>query len=158
VFGLFKSASFQDPLLGELVRSRGYWRGTLALEGCPTALALAGTRAAPDAAAIAAARALTTQFTAWRPAIGTALFEHYAPYAEAVAAGEYQEDSDAFPRMASPLDVWPHARLEYVSIAPLDGVLTTELGYLTAWDEEHTLGVRFAGDRFVALCGSVLRP
>ena len=158
MFGLFKSAPFSDPVLGALVRSRGYWRGTLPLDAGPTTLALAGTRNAPDAGALAEARALARRFPAWRPAIDTALFEHYAPYAEALAAGELPEPDEDIPRIASPAEVGSHARLEYVSIAPLDGVLVTELGYLTAWDEEHTLGVRFAGERFVELCGSVLRP
>lgn len=47
---------------------------------------------------------------------------------------------------------------EFVAISPLDGSLTTELGYTTAWDEEHTLGARFAGGTFIELCGSVLPP
>jgi len=48
--------------------------------------------------------------------------------------------------------------LVFVSVTPLDGVLTTELGYTTAWDEEHTLGVRFQSGKFIELCGSVLPP
>ncbi|WP_295506892.1 hypothetical protein [Accumulibacter sp.] len=43
-------------------------------------------------------------------------------------------------------------------MTPLDDALTTELGYMTSWDEEHTLGARFQGDRFIELCGSVLPP
>jgi hypothetical protein len=33
MFGLFKSPPYLDPQLGELTRSCGHWRGTLALEG-----------------------------------------------------------------------------------------------------------------------------
>ena len=158
MFGLFQSAHFSDPLLGELIRSRGLWRGTLQLDSGSTLLALAGTRAAPDPAAVAAAREVKGRLPAWCPAIEAALFEHYQPYAEAVAAGEFSEASESFPNITSPTGVWPYASLEFVSISPLDGFHTTELGYTTAWDEEHTLGARFADGTFIELCGSVLLP
>jgi hypothetical protein len=48
--------------------------------------------------------------------------------------------------------------LVFVSVTPLSGLLTTELGYTTAWDDEHTLGARFQSGRFIELCGSVLPP
>jgi hypothetical protein len=158
MFGLFKSAPFPDPTLGELVRSRGLWRGTVRLDSGLTPLALAGTRTAPDPAALAAARELPTRLVAWRRAIATALFEHFEPYAESLAMGEIQATDEPLPGIALPSEVWPHVCLQYICIAPLDGSLTTELGYATAWDEEHTLGARFQGSTFVELCGSVLRP
>jgi hypothetical protein len=107
---------------------------------------------------VAAARGLKAQLPAWRSTIETALFEHYEPYAQAIAAGEFPEASESFPNIAAPAGVWPHASLEFISISPLDGSLTTELGYTTAWDEEHTLGARFVGGTFTELCGSVLPP
>ena len=97
-------------------------------------------------------------FASWRPAIEQALFEHYEPYAEAIAGGELPSPSDALPQIAVPADVWSHVSLVFVSVTPLGGVLTTEFGYTTAWDEEHTLGARFQSGRFIELCGSVLRP
>jgi hypothetical protein len=97
-------------------------------------------------------------FASWRPAIEHALFEHYEPYAEAVSAGELPSPGDALPRIAAPSDIWPHVSLVFVSVTPLSGLLTTELGYTTSWDEEHTLGARFQSGKFVELCGSVLRP
>jgi hypothetical protein len=158
MLGLFKSARFSDPTLGEFVRSGGLWRGAIRLDSGLTPLALAGTRAAPDPAALAVAREVPTQFVAWRRAIETALFEHYEPYAESLAAGEIPATDESLPSITSPAEVWQHVSLEYVCIAPLGGSLTTEFGYTTAWDEEHTLGVRFQGGVFVELCGSVLRP
>ena len=158
MFGLFKSVAFSDPLLGELVRSRGAWRGTLQLDSGPTKLVLTGPRATPDPAALAAARELKHQLPSWRSAIQTALFEHYAPYAQAVEEGEYPETDASFPTIVVPNDVWQHVCLTFISIAPLGGVMTTELGYLTAWDEEHTLGARFVDGSFVELNGSVLPP
>jgi hypothetical protein len=61
-------------------------------------------------------------------------------------------------RIVTPGDVWSHVSLVFVSVTPLGGVLTTELGYSTAWDDEHTLGARFQSGRFIELCGSVSRP
>jgi len=157
MFGLFKAQPFIDPQLGELVRSRGLWRGTIdvgSTVGVP--LAVAGTRGAPDPTALAAARDLTTQFQAWRPAIEFALFGHYEPYAEALAAGELPHPSAPVPKLSSPSHVWPHVSLVFVSVEPLTGTLTTELGYVAAWDEEHTLGARFQGGKLIELCGSTV--
>jgi hypothetical protein len=46
-------------------------------------------------------------------------------------------------RIVMPADWWSHVSLVFVSVATLSGLLTTELGYATAWDDEHTLGARF---------------
>jgi hypothetical protein len=157
LFGLFKSPPFHDPGLGELVRSRGLWRGLLTVEaGVSAPLALSGTRTEPDARALAAARDVAQAFPSWRPAIEQALFEHYEPYGEAVTAGDLALPSEV--RIAAPKDVWSHVSLVFVSVTPLSGSLTTELGYATAWDDEHTLGARFQSGNFIELCGSVLRP
>ena len=159
MFGLFKSPPFRDPKLGELVRSRGLWRGSLTIEaGVSTPLMLSGTRTEPHAPALAAAREVTKAFASWRPAIEQALFEHYEPYGEMVTAGELPPPSEALPRLAAPGDVWSHVSLVFVSVTPLSGLLTTELGYTTAWDDEHTRGVRFQSGEFIELCGSVLPP
>jgi len=159
MFSFFKSASFRDPLLGEFRHSRGQWRGSLTLEGgAIVPLMLAGTRAEPDAQAIAVARTLANAFASWRPAIASALFEHYRPYAEALAAGELPPPSEPLPSIKTSSQVWPHVSLAFVSVTPLEGVLTSEFGYTTAWDEEHTLGARFQEGKFLELCGSVLPP
>ena len=159
MFSLFKSPPFHDPQLGELVRSRGFWRGSLTIEaGVSAPLTLSGTRTQPRAEALAAAREVPQAFGSWRRAIEQALFEHYEPYAEAVSAGELPSPSEALARIVTPGDVWSHVSLVFVSVTPLGGVLTTELGYTTAWDDEHTLGARFQSGRFIELCGSVLSP
>jgi hypothetical protein len=159
MFGLFKSPQFHDAQLGELARSRGYWRGSLTLAGRTSVpLALSGTRSEPDAHAVAVARDVATQFGMWRPTIEKALFEHYGPYADALAAGALPPASETFPSITAPHQVWPYVSLAFVSVTPLDGVLTTELGYTPAWDAEHTLGARFRSGKFIELCGSVLPP
>lgn len=159
MFNFFKSPTFLDPVLGELVRSRGHWRGTLELtRESIMPLILAGSRAQPEPRAVAIARTLRDELAAWRPSIEVALFEHYQPYAEAVAAGELSLSGEPPPVIRSPGEVWPHVSLVFVSILPLDGVLTVELGYTMAWDEEHTLGARVQDGTVLELCGSVLPP
>lgn len=158
MFGLFRSAPFSDPSLGTLVRSRGLWRGTVHLDSRATPIAVAGPRSAPDPVALAAAREVQGRMANWRPAIEAALFDHYEPYAEASVAGSDAVEGVGALRIDSPADVWAHASLEFVSVLPMNGTIVTELGYATAWDEEHTLGVRFADGAFVELCASVLPP
>ena len=104
------------------------------------------------------AREVPAQFASWRPSIEQALFEHYEPYAEALAAGEVPPESEAFPSIHAANQVWPHVSLVFVSVTPLDGNLTTEFGLTTGWDEEHTLGARFQSGQLLELCGSVLPP
>ena len=81
MFGLLKSPPFHDPMLKELVRSRGLWRGSLTVEaGVSAPLTLSGTRTGPNAQALVAAREVAQAFASWRPAIKRSLFEHYEPY------------------------------------------------------------------------------
>lgn len=159
MFGLFKSPSFDDPQLGALIRSRGLWRGTLNLEpSLRVPLAITGPRSGPDPQALEAARQISASYPAWEPTIAAALFEHLEPYAQDVADGDLAAPEGGLPKIDSPDDVWPHVTLVFAAVTPLAGVLTTELGYTTAWDEEHTLGARFQSGEFVGLCGSVLAP
>lgn len=145
--GLFGSADFDDAVLGRLKRSGGVWRGTADIGGRPgVPLLLFGSMRAPDAAALEAARALTGSFEDWRPAIETALFDHYTPYAEAGVD---------VPMMSSPGEVWGHVSLQSAAIVKMGGRVTTELVYAAAWDEEHLLGARFQAGQFLELCGSV---
>jgi hypothetical protein len=95
------------------------------------------------------ARSIPAEYASWRPAIERALFEHLAPYAEAVAAGEIDTPPSPLPAIEVPSSVWPYVRVEFVQVAPLDGQLTVEIGYRVAWDEEHTLGARIRGGQLV---------
>ena len=156
MFGLFESPPFADPQLGEFRRSRGRWRGTVPLGDAAVPLVLGGSREAPDAEALTLARTIPAAFPAWRADLAQALFEHYEPYAESVAAGE--AEGSGTPGVGAPAAVWPHAHAEYVQVAPLDGALTIEIGYRVDWDEEHTLGARVREGRLIELNGSVLRP
>jgi len=154
--GFFKSPSVDDPVLGRLDRSRGLWRGALMLAAdAPTPLALFGSSAEPDPAARAAARELTTSFSAWSPLIEQALHEHFIPYGEASA----EEDPSAGTKtlaIARADQVWAHVSLHSVAVIRLDDVVTTELVYAAAWDDDHLLGARFQSGSFIELCGSVV--
>lgn len=157
MLGWFKSPTFDDPQLGPLTRTGGCWRGSIALAaapGGPVPLAVSGPRTEPDTEALSAAKALIADFATLRREMEAALFEHYGPYADATGT----DGTPTALRIESPADVWPHVSLAFVSIVPLDGQLTTELGYNAAWDDEHMLGVRFRSGVFLELCGSVLPP
>lgn len=143
---LFGSSPFVDPELGEFRRARGLWRGTLSLNGDPIPLALSGPRAGPDLAAVEVAREIASGYPSWRPAIETALFEHYEPYAEEGVT------------IGAAADVSSHANVVFVSVTPLDGQPVVEIGYEVAWDEEHTLGARIRDGQLLELSGSVLAP
>jgi hypothetical protein len=86
------------------------------------------------------------------------LFDHYSPFAEVVAAAELDALSAELPAIDAAASVWFHTTLVFIQVTPLSGVLTVEIGYRVAWDEEHTLGARFRGGRLLELCGSVLAP
>lgn len=159
MFGLFKSQPFRDTQLGEFVRSRGHWRGSLSLDANTAApLVLGGDRSQPDPRALSLARDLPQLLQRLRPTIAQALYEHYQPYAEALAEGEAPPPTSGLPPIASPADVWPNVALLFASVTPLDGALTAEVGYSVAWDEEHTLGARIRDGELLELCGSVLAP
>ncbi len=154
MFGPFTSKAFRDGQLGYFRRSRGYWKGDLALAPRGTFhLSLIGDREAPDPLGLRLAKELQERFTILMPNIQRGLFEHYAPYKEAVAAGE--ETGSPCPSIANPEDVWPHVTPAHVLIEPLGGVPTIEIAFRVAWDVEHTVGARFQDWQFVELNGSV---
>ncbi|MES2711651.1 MAG: hypothetical protein V4653_08730 [Pseudomonadota bacterium] len=146
MFGLFRAPVVEDPAIGPLKHARGHWRGTLAIGGVPTPLALFSSRSAPDEAALAAARLIQPSYDGWKPAIAQALFEHLEPYT----------DRAGTPAHSQPGDVWAQVTLDSVAVIRLGGILTTDLVYAVAWDEEHLVGARFQSGRFIELCGSVL--
>jgi hypothetical protein len=158
MFGLFQSPPFSDALLGELRRTGGIWRGTVGLGNVRVPLAIHGPRSSPDPQALEIARAVLSSYPEWRNLIAAAMFEHYAPYAEAVAAGELEPPAQGLPRITQPEEVWPHTSVEFVAVVPLDGTLSVEIGYRVAWDEEHTLGARLRNGQLIELNGSVLPP
>lgn len=157
MFKLFKAAVYEHPKLGQLQRVRGMWRGTIEVaQAVP--LALSGNRKEPDAEAIEAACALPLLMPQWQPIVARALFDHYASGLHAYRTGECDGRDEAFPSIGTAGGVWDHVSLLFVAITRLDGIMTTELGFGTQWDVEHTLGARFANKQFVELNGSVLPP
>lgn len=157
---LFRSTIVADPQLGELRRRCGKWRGTIALSDAPhVPLAIAGSRAKPDVDALDVAYTLAARYPLWQPQIAAELFsQHYAPHAEAVAAGELEHLGSKLPEIDDPAGVWPHVQPVFVAVGPLFGELMVEIGYQVAWDDEHTLGARLRDGQLVELNGSVLPP
>lgn len=150
MFGLFQSASIQDAVLGELRHRRGYWRGTIHLAAQTVPLLIAGSKAQPDAGALALARALPAQYAGCKPVIAQALFEHYEPYRD--------DEANGVPKLSDASQVWPQVQLVHVLVDAVDKAMTVELGYTAAWDEEHTLGARFTDGKLLELNGSVMLP
>lgn len=145
MFGLFKTATFQDQELGALTRSGGQWKGRIALgQHGSVDLSLSGGRQSPDLASLALGRELPARYAALVPQIQSSLFEHYEPYRDADSAGELPPSGDPFPKIERAEDVWPHVFAEWVRVEPLrgspkDGPIV-EIAYRVAWDEEHTVG------------------
>jgi hypothetical protein len=162
MFGIFKTATFEDGRLGVLTRSRGCWRGSITLgQHGMVELNLSGGRESPDAEGLALAHELPARYEALCPAIQASLFEHYEPYREeADSAGEHTELFELVSKIQHAEDVWPHVVAQWVRIeslqgAPQDGP-TIEIAYRVAWDEEHTVGARIQDWRLWELCGSVV--
>jgi hypothetical protein len=157
MFGLFKSEPFLDADLGELRRSGRYWKGSLELAPCGTfRLVLTGSGKAPDPTALRLSKELPVRFRSLMREMQAGLFEHYAPYKEAVDAGE--ETGSPCPQIASAEAVWPHVTPSHVLVEPIRGVQTVEIAFRAAWDEEHTLGARFQNWKLIVLNGSVREP
>jgi len=132
------------------------WRGSIALlPGTKVPLAIVGSADGPAPEALSMAKELAARLPSWQADIEKALFEHYEPYAEALASGELKHRGDPLPTITSPSDVWRLISWVEASIIPVDGELATELQATVPWDEEHTLGLLFSRGKFCALCGSV---
>ena len=157
MFGFFRTLPVTDAELGVLSHSRARWRGQLVLEGGSVPLDIAGGRDAPDPQALALARGLPAAWSRHRDALAQALMAHYAPYQEAIAAGEEDPPIDPLPVVVRPSDVWPFVKLLSASVAPIDRKLVAEVALATAWDDEHTLGARFDASSFLELNGSILQ-
>jgi hypothetical protein len=52
--------------------------------------------------------------------------------------------------------VWGFVSPAHVRVEPLGNLITVEIAFSVAWDEEHTVGARFQGWTFVELNGSVI--
>lgn len=62
MWSLFKPPRFSDPLLGEFLRSRRYWRGAVKLDDSVVPLILAGDRTEPNLSALVLARSFEIEF------------------------------------------------------------------------------------------------
>lgn len=157
---LRRPAPVTDAQLGKLRFSFGFevcmWRGFIALApGTEVPLAIVGNVDGPAPEALSIARELPSRLASSRADIEKRLFEHYEPYAEALASGELKHQGEPLPSIKSPEDIWPLISWVNVSILPIDGELAIELHVTIPWDEEHTLGLFFSQGTLCALCGSV---
>jgi hypothetical protein len=161
MFGLFKTSTYDDDRLGLMTRSRGHWKGSLALgRQSKIELHLSGGRESPDPVCLALAHALPARYDALLPQIQASLFAHYEPYRDADSAVEFPERSESFTKIERAEDVWPQVLAEWVRIQPLRGSPqdgpVIEIAYRVSWDEEHTVGARIQDWKVWELCGSVV--
>jgi hypothetical protein len=154
----FLRRRYDDPLLGSLTGTWGGWRGQIVLgSGLAVPLVLAANvvhSATPGERRLQLARELTVRYAELVPAVERALFEHYAPYGEAIAAGD-EPPHPRVPLLTHPEQVRPFVSTVRVLIAPIGHVETVEIAYRAAWDDEHTLGARFQDWQLVELNGSI---
>jgi hypothetical protein len=159
MFGLFKTKDFQHPEFGVFSWDRGCWRGQCSLaDGAPVPLIISGSRKGPDHAAFAHAARLGDDLQQVESKLKQALFEHHLPYAEALQRGDLTLESGPFPAVSDADQALALAEVDAVLILELDGELATEVCYRVPWDEEHILGARFRGPRWIELCGSSGMP
>lgn len=83
MFGIFGKVTATDPVLGELKRAKGQWRGTTTLSGAIVPLAISGSDQSPDPNAVDAVRRLQAKFEELQRQIVAAIFEHYEPCGQA---------------------------------------------------------------------------
>jgi hypothetical protein len=153
-FGLFKSKPYQDSEFGELIRSRGHWKGKIALTPSGTfSFSLAGDHNAPHLNALRLLRELRERFRSLVPDIERGLFEHYLPYKEALDAGI--ELSNPLTQITNSIEVWEHVEPAHVLIEPLNGQWRVEIAFTTDWDIEHTVAAIYSNWQLIELNGSV---
>jgi hypothetical protein len=160
IHNLRRPPPITDAQLGKLRFCFGFeacmWRGSIALlPGAKVPLSIVGSADGPAPEALSMAKDLAAQLPTWQVDIEKALFEHYEPYAEALASGELKHRGDPLPSITKPSDVWPLISWVDASIIPVGGELAVELDAFVPWDEEHTLGLLFERGKFSQLCGSV---
>jgi hypothetical protein len=149
MFGLLRSQPFDDPILGRLERSGGYWRGRMTLPTVgDTEIAIEGGRSGPLPEGVAVLKGFRLVYERLRPSIASALAEHRAN-------DESQEPLD-------PARIWEHVTTLGVAVERWGGLSKTVpavvVNYRTDWDEEHTLGAVIHDGALVELNGSVLSP
>jgi hypothetical protein len=107
----------------------------------------------PDPAALGRAQELPERYELLQNPIGTALFEHYEPYREALEAGAINHPPV---KITSASEVWDHVMPVHVVVEPHRRHLRIEIGFSTEWDIEHTVAAVLVDWRLIELNGSVL--
>jgi hypothetical protein len=146
--GLFGNDVHNDPVLGGFARRRGSWYGEITMAGFGRVpLVVPGDRHRPDTASLALVPGAAAQIATLRETIAHALYEHWAPYAEAGV--------DEAPALTAAADVWRYARIVALHVDASQVEFPLELRLTVPWDDEHTLGARVCDGELVELCGSV---
>lgn len=156
MFGFLQTTPVNDATLGLLRRRGGWWVGSVELPRFGAVeLRIAGPRGGPDRCSLDLAVGLPQALVEREGDIAHALYEHYLPGLEVLRSGAFPDLFHSFPEISAVAAVWPHVRGERVEVHAGQRECTIEIACSAAWDEEHTLGLRFNGERVVELCGSI---
>ncbi len=76
--------------------------------------------------------------------------EHYLNGLDAVKAGEFVGVED-YPSISSAKEIWDHANVVSVIVDPYStrNTAQVQIGVVTSWDEEHTLGFVFENGQII---------
>src|SRR5258708_5328279 len=131
--------------------SGGRWRGAITLEnGERIALHVPGPRAGPRSEGLHLAERALAWWVQTRPQVERELYAHYSAVHDATTDGMLE--------LRDPGEVWAHAVLTSVEIAPYRSLGELQVAIHVAWDEEHTLGALIRDAQLVELNGSILDP
>jgi hypothetical protein len=166
MFGLFKSASINDDVLGPFARRGGDWVGTIDLaDFSAIELRLDGDRKAPFPETLRAAYALPERLSSLVPIIAAALLDHLEPYQDAMQDPAEQqffikyipdpEERKQIAEIATAQQAWAASSIIGVEIGRAKGKVRLLIKIGTSWDVEHTLGAYFDDWEFMELNGSV---
>jgi Domain of unknown function (DUF6985) len=89
------------------------------------------------------------------PTIQNGLFDHYAPYKDAIEAGE--RIAGPALQIANAQLVLSHVSSAHILIEPLKDGSRLEIAFKAEWDVEHTVAVIFQDWVLMELNGSVRR-
>lgn len=155
-FDRFRAPQLNDPRFGALRFGRGRWTSENAscFGATGVRVRLPGTRDGISPEARDTFDLLERDYPRIKAEALRHFWEHYEPYAEAV--DDLEDEAAALVRsIRQPEDLWSHAKVVRVWVDAYGKAGDVELGFETAWDIEHTIGLTISGGRVTDFCGSV---
>src|SRR5262245_26739540 len=153
---ILRTPRLNDPRLGELRYSRGNWTSKTAKSFGENGvlLRIPGDRVGVGSKGLELLHGVEHQYSRIKDAALPHFQTHYEPYAQNV--DELPHDAAVvIRRIRGPEDLWANVKLVRVWVNAYGKTGDVELAYDTAWDVEHTVGIRVSGGDVIDFCGSV---